>query len=100
MLPFIKFKIDCYAKRVCTWRRGGFYTPDFLLIRYDGRTMRKVLILETKGKDYADQPAFVTHRNFVKNDFLCYNNDKFGYKRCLRYVSKPFFGGLRNDFSH
>lgn len=76
-----EFKIDCYAKTGRAWRRVGFYTPDFLLIRRDGATIRKVLILETKGKGFADQSAFVARRTFVENDFLRFNNDKFGYRR-------------------
>jgi len=77
-----EFKIDCYAKRGRTWRRVGFYTPDFLLIRRDaGRDIRKVLILETKGLGFAEQTAFTDRRNFMENDFIRLNNEKFGYKR-------------------
>ncbi len=76
-----EFKIDCYARTGRAWRRVGFYTPDFLLIRRDGETIRKVLILETKGKGYADQSDFVARRTFVENDFLRFNNEKFGYER-------------------
>ena len=77
-----EFKIDCYAKRGRTWRRVGFYTPDFLLIRRDAqRAIRKVLILETKGKGFSDQVAFADRRNFMENDFIRLNNDKFGYRR-------------------
>lgn len=77
-----EFKIDCYAKHGRTWRRIGFYTPDFLLIRRDAnRAIRKVLILETKGRGFAEQTAFTDRRHFMENDFIRLNNEKFGYKR-------------------
>ncbi|MDD4026163.1 MAG: hypothetical protein PHN85_09610 [Kiritimatiellae bacterium] len=77
-----EFKIDCYARRGRAWRRVGFYTPDFLLIRRDAnRDIRKVLILETKGKGFAEQTAFTERRNFMENDFIRLNNEKFGYNR-------------------
>jgi len=41
----------------------------------------QVLILETKGAGYADQPAFVARRRFMENEFIRLNNDKFGYRR-------------------
>ncbi len=77
-----EFKIDCYAKRGRIWRRVGFYTPDFLLIRRDAaRDIRKVLILETKGLGFAEQTAFTDRRKFMENDFIRLNNEKFGYRR-------------------
>ncbi len=77
-----EFKIDCYARRGRAWRRIGFYTPDFLLIRRDAnRDIRKVLILETKGLGFAEQTAFTDRRNFMENDFIRLNNEKFGYQR-------------------
>lgn len=76
-----EFKIDCFAKSGRAWRRVGFYTPDFLLVRREAGVICKVLILETKGKGYADQPSFVARRNFMENDFIRLNNEKFGYKR-------------------
>ncbi len=77
-----EFKIDCFAKRGRTWRRVGFYTPDFLLIRRDAtHAIRKVLIVETKGKGFIDQVDFVARRNFMENDFIRLNNEKFGYQR-------------------
>jgi type III restriction enzyme len=77
-----EFKIDCFARRGRTWRRVGFYTPDFLLIRRDANhAIRKVLIVETKGRGFADQVDFVARRNFMENDFIRLNNEKFGYQR-------------------
>jgi hypothetical protein len=75
------FKIDCYAKRGRAWRRVGFYTPDFLVIRRKNGDIRNVLIIETKGKGYANQPGFVARRAFMENDFIRINNGKFGYNR-------------------
>ncbi|MDD4623293.1 MAG: restriction endonuclease subunit R, partial [Kiritimatiellae bacterium] len=77
-----EFKIDCYARRGRAWRGVGFYTPDFLNIRRDAnRDIRKGLILETKGKGFAEQTAFTERRNFMENDFIRLNNEKFGYNR-------------------
>lgn len=77
-----EFKIDCYAKTGRVWRRIGFYTPDFLIIKRDSaRSIHKVLILETKGQGFADQAGFVARRKFMENDFIRINNEKFGYKR-------------------
>lgn len=76
------FKVDCYARRGRAWRRVGFYTPDFLLLRRDARrAIRQVLIVEIKGKGFAEQTAFTERRLFMENDFIRLNNDKFGYKR-------------------
>ena len=76
------FKIDCYARTGRAWRRVGFYTPDFLLIRRDAaRDIRQILILETKGKGYANESGFVARRQFMDNEFIRLNNEKFGYKR-------------------
>ncbi|MGI5869125.1 MAG: hypothetical protein ACOX9C_06770 [Kiritimatiellia bacterium] len=76
------FKIDCYARIGGGWRRVGFYTPDFLLIRRDAsRDIRQILILETKGRGYAGESGFVARRHFMENEFIRLNNEKFGYRR-------------------
>ena len=75
------FKIDCYAKSGRTWRRIGFYTPDFLIVRRTQGEIRQVLILETKGQGFAEQVGFIARRKFMENDFVRLNNEKFGYKR-------------------
>jgi hypothetical protein len=76
------FRIECYSRTNRAWRREGWYTPDFLILRRDAaRDIRKVLILETKGSGYAHQPAFVARRRFMQDDFLRLNNEKFGYPR-------------------
>ena len=43
--------------------------------------MHKVLIIEAKGAGFAEQSAYTQRRDFVKNDFLRINNDKFNYLR-------------------
>lgn len=76
------FRIDCYARSGRAWRRVGFYTPDFLVVRRDpAGAIRQALILETKGGVYAAEPSFVARRNFMENDFVRLNNDKFNYRR-------------------
>lgn len=40
-----------------------------------------MLILETKGLGFAGQTAFTDRRNFMENDFIRLNNEKFGYRR-------------------
>ena len=44
-------------------------------------TIDKVLIIETKGKGYIDQEEFKHRRNYVENEFIKFNNIKFGYKK-------------------
>ena len=67
----VKFRL---AKR--TW-----YTPDFLVIKRKDERIYKILIVETKGSGFAAQPEFLSRRNFIENEFLKINNEKFGYRR-------------------
>lgn len=76
-----EFRVDCYARAGRHWRRIGFYTPDFLVIRRESGDIRQVLILETKGRGFADQPGFVARRRFMEEDFIGLNNKAFGYAR-------------------
>jgi type III restriction enzyme len=72
------FRIACYTSKK---KYVGRYTPDFLVIkRIDGK-IHKVLILETKGKGFAEQTAFTLRREFVESEFLKLNNDRFKYDR-------------------
>ena len=57
------------------------YTPDFLIIQRKGGKIHKLIIVETKGKIYANDPTFVAKKNFTANDFIIKNNEKFGYDR-------------------
>lgn len=82
-----EFRIECFAQSAAQrWQRIGTYTPDFLLLsRYQNAAQRgqvhKVLIIEAKGAGFAEQSAYTQRRDFVKNDFLRINNDKFNYLR-------------------
>lgn len=76
-----EFKIQCYTKVKDHWRRVGEYTPDFLLLeRKDGR-IHRVLIIETKGKGFAEQKEFRARKQFVETEFIRMNNERFGYER-------------------
>lgn len=76
-----EFKIKCYRSTGNGWSYIGMYTPDFLIIqRRDGK-IHKALIVETKGKIYANDPTFKDKRAFVESEFLRQNNAAFGYER-------------------
>ena len=76
-----EFKIKCYKAAGHGWAYIGMYTPDFLIIqRRDGR-IHKALIVETKGKIYANDPTFKDKKAFVESEFLRQNNAAFGYER-------------------
>ena len=75
-----EFKIKCYKNTDGRLRYIGMYTPDFLVInRKDGR-IYKALIIETKGKIYANDTAFLDKKAFMP-EFVLKNNAKFGYNR-------------------
>jgi hypothetical protein len=74
------FRIACYSKRGDDWRYIGRYVPDFLMIqRDDNGKIFKVLIIETKGEGFAAK--FKERRDFMSEEFVKLNNDKFGYQR-------------------
>jgi type III restriction enzyme len=72
------FRIKCYTDKN---RYVGLYTPDFLIIQRRDGQIHRVLIIETKGKGFAEQTAFKLRRKFVETEFLQMNNEKFGYER-------------------
>jgi hypothetical protein len=76
-----EFQINCFAKTGKYWKNIGRYTTDFLVIKRKENEIYKALIIETKGKGFADNPVFIKKKNFVSNEFLKQNNEKFGYKR-------------------
>jgi hypothetical protein len=76
-----EFRIACYARTASHWSKVGLYTPDFLLVERKEKEIYRALIVETKGKGFADQKEFVRRREFVENEFLKMNNDQFGYAR-------------------
>jgi DNA polymerase III delta prime subunit len=77
-----EFRIDCMEKQKNgRWKKIGMYTPDFLLLKRNQTQIHKVLIVETKGSGFAEQSQFIGRLNFVENEFLKINNEKFGYSR-------------------
>ena len=76
-----EFKIKCYKKVNNKWRYIGLYTPDFLIIKRKFGKIHKVIIVETKGKIYANNPDFKDRRTFVETEFMKQNNTAFGYDR-------------------
>ena len=76
-----EFKIKCYKTDGSRWQNIGMYTPDFLILqRRDGK-IHKVIIVETKGEIYANDPKFKEKRRFMETEFLRQNNKQFGYAR-------------------
>lgn len=76
-----EFKIKCFKISNSKWQYIGMYTPDFLIIsRKDGK-IHKAIIVETKGKIYANDPTFKDKKAFMESEFKLKNNDKFGYQR-------------------
>ena len=74
------FKINCYHRVGDRWNYIGRYVPDFLMLQRDDEgKIHKVLIIETKGEGYAAK--FVPRREFMEQEFLRLNNEKFGYQR-------------------
>jgi len=76
-----EFKIKCYKAAGLGWSYIGKYTPDFLIIQRKDGKIHKALIVETKGKIYANDPTFKDKRAFVESEFLRQNNTAFGYER-------------------
>ena len=71
-----EFRIRCYrrlpASRGGGWESVGLYTPDFLILRRDtsGGAIDACLVIETKGRLYAADPAFRDRRAFASGEFL------------------------------
>lgn len=76
-----EFKIKCYKSKGNKWSYVGFYTPDFLIIQRKNNDIHKVIIVETKGDIYANDPEFKDKRKFMETEFLTQNNKAFGYNR-------------------
>lgn len=74
------FKIRCYKKSGKNWSLLGNYTPDFLVISRDGNDkIKQILIIETKGEGFAAK--FAERRQFMEEEFVKLNNERFGYNR-------------------
>lgn len=76
-----EFKIRCYKNGSGRWQYIGMYTPDFLIIRRKDGQIHKAVIVETKGKIYANDPTFKDKRSFMETEFTTQNNKAFGYSR-------------------
>lgn len=76
-----EFKIKCYKRNSDAWQYIGMYTPDFLILQREDGRIQKVIIVETKGDAYANDPKFKDKKDFVQTKFLRLNNSAFGYER-------------------
>lgn len=76
-----EFKIKCYKQNAGKWNYVGMYTPDFLIIKRKDGKIHKAIIVETKGKIYANEPSFKDKRSFMETEFSKQNNAAFGYER-------------------
>ncbi|GEM55096.1 hypothetical protein B0A58_07640 [Flavobacterium branchiophilum NBRC 15030 = ATCC 35035] len=78
-----QFKIDCFAKNNSNrWNKVGQYTTDFLVIKRTAKEkIHKILMIETKGEGFSNNPDFVKRKDFVETEFLKLNLEKFGYQR-------------------
>lgn len=76
-----EFKIRCYKKSNGKWSYIGIYTPDFLVIKRKDNKIHKIIIVETKGEIYANDPVFKDKRNFMETEFAKQNNNAYGYNR-------------------
>ena len=76
-----EFKISCYKKLGSYWKYIGMYTPDFLIIKRKDGAIHRAIIVETKGRIYANDPTFQDKKAFVQNTFLQKNNETFKYHR-------------------
>ena len=78
------FRIDCFQERGGSWRKIGWYTPDFLLVQRVGDQLKKVLIIETKGAGYSKEEHFLARKAFTEQVFVPKNNAFFHQER-FRY---------------
>lgn len=76
-----EFKIKCYKHSGSKWNYIGMYTPDFLIIKRREGKIYKAIIVETKGKIYANDPTFKDKRTFMETEFINQNNRQYGYDR-------------------
>ena len=76
-----EFKIKCYKKSGSKWSYVCMYTPDFLIIKRKDGKIHKIIVVETKGKIYANDPMFKDKKAFMETEFSKQNNCAFGYER-------------------
>lgn len=96
-----EFKIKCYKRSGQKWIYVGMYTPDFLIIQRKDGKIYKAIIVETKGKIYANDPAFRDKRTFMELEFSKHNNTAFGYERFdYMYLEDTLSEGERIERTH
>ena len=76
-----EFKIKCYKNNYDKWNYIGVYTPDFLIIKRKDGKIYKIIVVETKGEIYANDPVFKDKKNFMETEFSNQNNKAYGYER-------------------
>jgi type III restriction enzyme len=83
-----EFRIECFHQHSAgRWQRMGYYTPDFLLLSRHPQSSeqagqaKQVLIIEAKGKGFAEQSDYTRRRDFVQQHFVPMNNQKFDFQR-------------------
>lgn len=76
-----EFKIKCFKGTNGKWHYIGMYTPDFLIIQRKDGKIYKAIIVETKGRIYANDPTFKDKKAFVETEFKAKNNAQYGYER-------------------
>lgn len=76
-----EFKIKCYKRNGNRWSYVGLYTPDFLIIKRKDDKIYKIIIVETKGEIYANDPSFKDKKAFMETEFSKQNNNAFEYER-------------------
>lgn len=92
-----EFVIQCYKQTALVngkahWKNIGKYTTDFLIVqreatadkasskvRSQAQKLKRVLLLETKGKAWANDADFKDKKHFVETEFLRINAQKFGF---------------------
>lgn len=76
--PFTEFVIQCYKKVDGQLESVGRYTPDFLILKRDisHKKIEKCLIVETKGKGFANDPEFIPRREYMERMFKARQNTK------------------------
>lgn len=79
------FRIECFKGSGTSWKKVGLYTPDFLIVQRCNERIDKALIVETKGKGYADDERFVARREFVEDVFVPGNDEHFDEDRYRYY---------------
>lgn len=76
-----EFKIKCYRNSGKKWNYVGIYTPDFLIIKRKNDKIHKIIVVETKGGIYANDPTFKDKKSFMETEFSKRNNAVYGYER-------------------